>query len=164
MALAVGTKAPDFTLRCVTNGEIGDFNLAEGLKSGPIVLLFFPGAFTNVCQKEMCEVSQQSQFYSDRDATVVGISVDSVYALRAWAKTEGITVSLLSDYCREVTELYDAVWPNFSGMGPCSARVSYVIAQNGDIVFSEHLPLLGDFPDMEGIEQAVNATKTLNSG
>lgn len=163
MALSVGTQAPDFTLRCIKDGEIGDFNLAETLKSGPVVLLFFPGAFTHVCQSEMCKVSQEKQFYSDQSTTVVGISVDSVYSLGAWAKQEGITVPLVSDYERVVTNLYDAVWANFAGMGSCSARVSYVIDGSGIIRFAEHLPLLGDFPNFDEIEKAIIASKNYSS-
>lgn len=152
MPLAPGSRAPDFTLRTMTKDGPADFRLADHLGKRNIVLLFFPGAFTHVCKAEMCKMSEETGRYENLDALVVGISVDTFYAQDAWARQEGITIPLLSDLQHEATSAYGAVWPNFSGMGPSSARAAFVIGKDGFIAYSEQTQSLLDMPDFEKIE------------
>jgi len=155
MALSAGTKAPDFTVRTMTKDGPADFKLSDHIGKKNIVLLFFPGAFTHICKAEMCKMSEETAKYAGLDALVCGISVDTFYAQDAWAKQESITIPLLSDFKHEVTRAYDVVWPDFSGMGPASARASFVIDKNGVIVYSEQTASLLDLPDFEKIEAAL---------
>lgn len=155
MALSVGTPAPDFTLRTLTAEGPADFSLGDYLGKQNVVLLFFPGAFTHVCKAEMCKMSEETDRYKGWDALVVGISVDGIYALDAWAKQDGISIPLLSDFQHKVTQAYDAVWPNFAGMGPASARASFVIDKTGKIVYSEQTASLLDMPQFDKIEAAL---------
>lgn len=157
MALAVGTNAPDFNVRTMTAAGAADFKLSDYKGDKNIVLLFFPGAFTHVCKDEMCRMTDETSKYEKLDALVCGISVDSIFALDAWAQKEKIGIPLLSDYKHEVTRAYDVVWPNFDGMGPCSARAAIVIDRNGVITYSEACPSLLDQPDFEAIEKLLSA-------
>lgn len=152
MPLVAGSLAPDFTLRTMTGEGPTDFRLADHIGKKNIVLLFFPGAFTHVCKAEMCKMSVEADRYDSLDALVVGISVDTFYSQRAWADQEGITIPLLSDLQHQVTQAYDVVWPDFSGMGPASARAAFVIGKDGRIAYSERTPTLLDVPDFEAIE------------
>ena len=98
MALPVGTKAPDFTLKSKTVEGLRDVKLSENFGRKNTVLLFFPAAFTGVCTQEMCDVSRRARaLTTDLNAKVIGISVDSPFAQEAWAQKENITITLASD-------------------------------------------------------------------
>ena len=83
MALAKGTKAPDFTLKTKTDGSLVNVKLSDNFGRRQTVLLFFPLAFTGTCTQELCEVSAGLEAYRDLDAAVYGISVDSPHAQEA---------------------------------------------------------------------------------
>ena len=95
MPLAVGTKAPDFTLSTKTADGPKQITLSENFRQINTLLLFFPMAFTGTCTTEMCEVSQGLNAYTDLNAAVYGISGDNPFAQEAWAQKEKIAVPLL---------------------------------------------------------------------
>ena len=94
MPLAVGTKAPDFTLSTKTAEGPKQIKLSENFGKGNTLLLFFPMAFTGTCTTEMCEVSAGLNAYTSLNAVVYGISGDNPFAQEAWAQKEKITVPL----------------------------------------------------------------------
>lgn len=157
MALPVGAKAPDFTLKGATAEGLADFTLSSNFGQKPTVLLFFPLAFTSVCTAEFCDVSGGLSKYEELNAQVVGISVDSPFAQDAWAKKESITIKLLSDLNKEVTKAYDVVFPGLAGIGDTSARAAFVIDKDGVIQYSEQTPTPKDLPDFEKIQQTLAA-------
>jgi peroxiredoxin len=103
MPIAVGTQAPDFTLKSKTSGNLVDVKLSANFGQKNTVLLFFPLAFTSVCTAELCDVTQGISAYQGLNADVIGISVDSPFAQEAWAKKENIGITLVSDLNKEVT-------------------------------------------------------------
>ncbi len=155
MALEIGTKAPEFTLKSLSADGPVDVSLSENFGKQATVILFFPLAFTGVCTREMCDVSSGLQKFADLKADVLGISVDSPFAQDAWAKKEGITIRLLSDLNKMVTKAYDVVFPNLAGIGDTSARAAFVVDQAGMIVYSEQTPTPKDLPDFAKIEAAL---------
>ena len=155
MALAVGTNAPDFTLKTKTADGLKDIKLSDHFGKGPVVLLFFPLAFTGVCTQEMCDVSGGLSAYADLGATVYAISVDSPFAQEAWAKANNITVTLLSDLNKTVIKAYDVVFPNLVGVGDTAARAAFVIGKDGVIKYSEQTPTPKDLPSFEKIKAAL---------
>jgi len=155
MPLAAGTTAPDFTLKTLSSTGLGDVSLSATYAEKNVVLLFFPGAFTSVCEQELCDVSSGLSAYNDLNAQVFGISQDSPFALTAWASQKGISFPLLSDWGGKVTEAYDVVFPDFAGLGPGTARASFVIDKNGVIVYAEQTPTLRDLPDFAAILAAL---------
>jgi glutaredoxin-dependent peroxiredoxin len=155
MPLPVGAKAPDFILRTKTADGLQDVRLSEHLGQSNVVLLFFPGAFTHICTQEMCDVTQGLGKYSDANAQVYGISNDTPYVLEEWSKQLKIGFPLLSDFQHEVARAYDVVWPDFSGLGPGTARAVFVIDKEGVIRYSEQTPTLLDFPKYEELETAL---------
>ena len=102
--------APDFNLK---NTEKNDIALSS-YKGKTVVLAFYPGAFTGVCDTEMCSLKDSMDSFNDLNATVLGISVDSPWANAEFAKKYEINFSLLSDYNRDVSNAYDMV---FNGLG-----------------------------------------------
>src|SRR6476619_147894 len=101
MAISVGTKAPDFTLKSKQASGLVDVKLSNNFGKKNTVLLFFPAAFTGVCTAEMCDVSGGLKAYHDLNAEVIGISVDSPFAQEAWAQKEKIQFTLASDLNKE---------------------------------------------------------------
>src|ERR1700731_3648690 len=117
MALAVGSKAPDFTLKTKTADGLQDVSLSSHLGKENVVLLFYPGAFTGVCTKEMCDVTGGLGAYTNANAQVYGLSNDTPFVLEEWSKQLKIGFPLLADFQKTVARDYDVIWPDFAGLG-----------------------------------------------
>jgi len=157
MPVAVGTPAPDFTLKTKDAGGIRDVSLKDHLGKEAVVLLFYPGAFTHICTQEMCDVTSGLDKFKNAKAQVYGVSNDSPFVLEEWSKQLKIGFPLLSDFQHAVAEAYDVVWPDFAGLGKGTARAVFVIDKEGVIQYAEQTPTLLDFPNYEAIDAAVGA-------
>jgi glutaredoxin-dependent peroxiredoxin len=157
MSLAVGAKAPDFTL--TTLGASGPelWKLSEHVGTKNLVLLFVPMAFTGVCTKELCQVSQGLNEFSALNATVVGISGDNPFAQQNWAQKEGITIPLLSDYEHAVARAYGVAYDSFLPaknltMGGVPKRSAFIVDRAGVIQYAESNDDPGKLPDFAAIK------------
>ncbi len=159
MAIKVGSKAPDFSLKSKTESGLVDIKLSANLGQKNTVLLFFPAAFTGVCTKEMCDISGGISQYSNLNAAVIGVSVDSPFAQEAWAKKENITIPLASDLNKTVTTAYDVLIPNFLGIGDFSARAAFVIDKEGVVQYAEQTPSPKELPNFSAIQAALAKLK-----
>lgn len=155
MPIPVGTTAPDFTLKTKTAEGLKDVKLSDNFGKKNTVLLFFPLAFTGVCTQEMCDISGGINAYTSLNAEVLAVSVDSPFAQEAWAKKDHITLTLLSDLNKTVTQSYDVVFPNLAGVGDTAARAAFVIDKNGKIVYSEQTPTPKDLPNFVAVKAAL---------
>ena len=155
MALYVGNKAPDFTLKTKTADGLKDVKLSNNFGKKQTVLLFFPLAFTGVCTQEMCDITAGLGQYAGLDAEVYGISVDSPFAQEAWAKQNSIKVTLLSDLNKTVIKAYGVVFPNLAGVGDTAARAAFVIGKDGMIKYVEVTPTPKDLPDFTAVQAAL---------
>ncbi|MEO6569812.1 MAG: peroxiredoxin [Opitutaceae bacterium] len=155
MPIAVGSQAPDFTLKTRTADGLKAVTLSENFGKTQTVLLFFPAAFTSVCTQEMCDITNGLGEYANLGAQVYGISVDGPAAQEAWAKQNKITVTLLSDLNKTVTRAYDVVLPNQSGMYETSARAAVVIGKDGVVKYAEQTPTPKDLPNFAAIKMAL---------
>ncbi len=155
MALEIGTKAPEFTLKSMSKDGLVDVSLSDYLGKKNVVLLFFPLAFTGVCTQELCDVSGGLDKYAGLHAEVLAISVDSPFAQDAWAKKEGISIKLLSDLNKSVTNAYRVLFPGLADIGDTSARAAFVIDKAGQIVYSEQTPTPKDLPNFEKISEVL---------
>lgn len=157
MALAIGTKAPDFTLPTKTADGPKQITLSEQFGKRNTVLLFFPMAFTGTCTTEMCSISNGLREYRDLNATVYGISGDNPFAQEAWAQKESISVPLLSDYEHKVTKAYDVAYESFLPqiglpMGGVPKRAAFVIDRAGIIQHVECLEDARELPNFDKIK------------
>jgi len=159
MAIPVGTKAPDFSLKSKQASGMVDVKLSDNLGKKNTVLLFFPAAFTGVCTKEMCEISEGLNSYAGMNASVVGISVDTPFSQEAWAQKEKITIPLASDLNKEVIKKYDVVFPMLAGVGDTAARAAFVIDKNGIVQYSEQTPTPKDLPNFDKVKEALAKLK-----
>jgi glutaredoxin-dependent peroxiredoxin len=152
MAIKVGTKAPDFTLKSKQPSGLVDVKLSDNFGKKNTVLLFFPAAFTSVCTKEMCDLSAGLNAFTGSGAQVVGVSVDTPFAQEAWAQKEKIGVTLASDLNKEVIKKYDVVFPMLAGVGDTAARAAFVIDKHGVVQYSEQTPTPKDLPNFEAVK------------
>lgn len=152
MAIPTGSKAPDFTLKTKTAEGLQDIKLADNIGHRNTVLLFFPLAFTGVCTKEMCDISGGLKAYTDLNAQVIALSVDSPFAQEAWAQKENITIPLASDLNKEVAKAYDVLLPDLVGIGAASARAAFVIDREGIVRYSEQTPTPLELPSFDLIK------------
>src|SRR5262245_48216018 len=127
MAIAVGTKAPDFNLKSKQAAGLVDVKLSNNFGKKNTVLLFFPLAFTSVCTTELCDVTAGLSAYAGLNADVIGVSVDSPFAQEAWAQKEKIGITLASDLNKTTVRAYDVVFPMLAGVGDTAARSAFVI-------------------------------------
>jgi peroxiredoxin len=152
MPIAVGTKAPDFTLKSKTATGLVDVTLSANFGKKNTVLLFFPLAFTSVCTKELCDLSAGLSAYTGLNAEVIGVSVDSPFAQEAWAKQEKIGITLASDLNKGTTKAYGVEFPGLAGIGDTSARAAFVIDKNGVVQYSEQTATPKDLPNFEAVK------------
>ena len=125
--------APDFNLK---NTNKNDIALSD-FKGKTVVLAFYPGAFTGVCDTEMCSLRDSMNSFNDLNATVLGISVDSPWANAEFAKKYEINFNLLSDYNRDVSKAYDMIFNGLGGLEgyECSNRGVLIIDGQGLIQY-----------------------------
>lgn len=155
MAISVGTKAPDFTLKSKQASGLVDLKLSDNFGKKNTVLLFFPAAFTSVCTQEMCSISAGLNGYSGLNASVVGISVDTPFAQEAWAQKEKISIPLASDLNKEVIKKYDVVFPMLAGIGDTAARAAFVIDKQGMVQYSEQTATPKDLPNFNKVKETL---------
>lgn len=154
--LAAGALAPDFTLSDQTGEEL---RLSELVEDGPVALVFFPLAFSGICTGELCELRDHLDVFADHRVRLLGISVDSVWSLRAWAAQEGYDFSILSDFWPhgDVAKSYGV----FVEERGTSGRATFVIGQDRRIVAAFEAPT-GQARDLSSYREALAALSAEN--
>ena len=155
MPIAVGSKAPEFSLKSKNASGLVDVKLSDNLGKKKTVLLFFPLAYTSVCTEELCDQSNGLAEYEKLGADVIGISVDSPFSQEAWAKASNITIRLASDLNKTVIKAYDVVFPNLVGIGDTAARAAFVIGTDGIVKYAEQTATPKDMPNFAAIKAAL---------
>lgn len=155
MAIKVGDKAPEFTL---TDSERKARSLKEFLGK-KTVLLFYPGAFTGTCTKEMCAIRDSLASFNSLNAKVVGISVDSPFANKGFADHNKITFPLLSDFTREVVSKYGILLNNFAGISgyTVAKRSVFLLDSQGVVKYAWISDDPGVEPPYEEVKKALTA-------
>jgi len=155
MSLPIGQKAPDFKLPDIDK----NFHSLEEFKGKNVVLFFFPAAWTGACTKEMCAVQEDFNVYSSMNTTTVGISVDTIFALKRFKEDYKLdNILLLSDFNKEAIKAYDVVFDNFSvGYNGVAMRSTFLIDKQGVLRYAEVLKAQGDLPDMDALQKAIKS-------
>lgn len=147
-----GEKAFNFSLK---NSEGEDVSLSDLTQDKSAVLLFFPLAFTSVCTTELCTMRDNMKIYNSLNANVAAISVDSFFTLKEFKKANNLNFQLLSDFNKEVSAAYGALYDEFHGMKGVSKRSAFVVNSEGIIEYSEILESAGDLPDFKAIQDTL---------
>ena len=159
MAISVGTKAPDFTLKSKQASGLVDVKPSNNFGKKNTVLLFFPAAFTGVCTSELCDITSGLGAYSGLNADVVAVSVDTPFAQEAWAQKEKIGITLASDLNKQTIKAYDVVFPMLAGVGDTAARAAFVIDKQGVVQYSEQTPTPKDLPNFQAVKDTLARLK-----
>src|SRR6202795_1972267 len=131
-ALKPGAQAPDFTTQATLAGKPFTFSLADALKNGPVVLYFYPAAFTKGCTVEAHEFAEATEKFKALGATVIGVSHDGIDTLNKFSVSECRNkFAVASDADKTITKAYDAV---LAAKPEYANRTSYVIAPTGKII------------------------------
>ncbi len=153
MSLKTGEKAPIFTLFSSDKEQIA----LENYRGKNVVLLFFPMAFTGVCTTELCTMRDDISNYNDLNAQILAVSVDSPFALDKFKKEQELNFPLLSDFNKEVSRMYGALYEEFvMGLRGVSKRSAFVIDKEGAVRYAEVLESAGDLPNFEAIKQTLS--------
>lgn len=148
MKIETGQKAPDFLLYDSEKNKVG----LSDFKGKNVLLLFFPQAFTGTCTKELCSVRDNIADYSNVNAQVLGISVDSIFTLAKYKEEQQLNFPLLSDFNKEVSEEYGSIYENFVfEMKGVSKRSAFVIDGEGIVRYAQVLENAADIPDFKAI-------------
>src|SRR5579871_908780 len=131
--LKASAAAPDFSAQASLGGKVFSFSLAQALKKGPVVLYFYPAAFTPGCTVEAHEFAEATAQYQALGATVIGVSHDDIETLNKFSVSECRSkFAVAADSDQSIMKSYDAtIWlaPDYAN------RVSYVIAPDGKVIY-----------------------------
>jgi glutaredoxin-dependent peroxiredoxin len=147
MSADVGSKAPDFTLM---NQDREPVSLG-GERGHPVVLAFFPAAFSSVCTKELCTFRDSLAKLNSAKAQIYGISVDTFFTLKAFQADQKLTFPLLSDFNKEVIRAYGAFNEDMIGLKGIAKRSVFVIDKDGIIRHREVLDDARNEPDYQKV-------------
>lgn len=151
-----GETAPDVTAPMRTpDGNITEFTLSSALEDGPVVLAFFPGAFTSVCTGEMKTFRDRLDEINDAGASLYGVSIDSPFSLGEFAEQNDLTFPLVSDTNKEIIDAYD-VEMDFEDLGisGVAKRSVFVVDGDGTITYAWVSDDPGVEPDYDEVERA----------
>ena len=155
MAATVGQKAPEFKL---LNDKREEVTLSSQ-NGHPVVLAFFPAAFTGVCTKELCTFRDSMAKLNSANAQVYGISVDTTFVLAEFKKQQNLNFPLLSDFNKEVIQAYGAFNPDMIGMKGIAKRSTFVIDKDGIV---RHAEVLEDARNEPNYDKVFETLKSLS--
>lgn len=156
--LAPGAKAPDFTTRGAIAGKVVNVSLAEKLRHGPVVLYFFPAAFTPGCNAEARAFAENIDAFKKAGATVIGMSADGIEDLQKFSSSECAGKFEVASAGPRIVEGYDVSLPRTVNGRQVTNRTSYVIDRKGNIVFVH-----SDMSPAEHITSTLDALRKLNT-
>ncbi|MDX1623465.1 MAG: redoxin domain-containing protein [Gemmatimonadota bacterium] len=156
MTIREGDPAPRFTLPDAPGHEV---DVGERIGERPVVLLFFPLAFSSTCTAEMCAVRDEWERWEELDAAVYGISVDSPFVTERFREEHRLPFPVLSDFNREVAEAYGVLYEEFYGLEGVAKRAAFVIGQDGKIAFSWVSDDASLEPDYEAVRKATERSR-----
>lgn len=151
MSVDVGSPAPDFTLM---NHERQPVTLSQQ-RGRPVVLAFFPAAFSSVCEKELCTFRDSLARLNTVDAQVYGISVDTFFTLKAFHDQQRLTFPLLSDFNKDVIRSYGAFNEDMIGLKGIAKRAVFVLDKEGVVRHREVLEDARNEPDYDRVWQTL---------
>lgn len=154
MPLQKGDPAPDVTLPSSSGEQV---SLASLWKTQPLVVLFFPLAFTSTCTRELCTVGDDLSAYTELGGQVVAVSVDSPFVLDRFRKETGAGYPFLSDFNRKASQGFGVVRQGIIGPGLLGAsdRAAFVVGTDGRIAYAWHDTNPGLLPPFDEIKAAL---------
>lgn len=156
MTLHINDKAPVFEL---PEGPGQMIDMGKEIASGPVVLLFFPLAFSSVCTEEFCTIRDDWSEWTRLGARVFGISVDSPFVSQKYRAESELPFPLLSDFNKDVSRQYGAIHEDFMGLKGISKRAAFVIDRNGVLAYTWVTDDPGNMVEFDAIKAAVESCR-----
>ena len=153
MCVDVGSHAPDFTLM---NQDRQPITLSQQ-RGAPVVLAFFPAAFSSVCTKELCTFQDALAQFNRTKAQVYGISVDTFFTLKAFQDQQKLTFPLLSDFNKDVIQAYGVFNPDMIGLKGIAKRAVFVLDKDGVVRYREVLDDARNEPNYDAVHKSLAA-------
>lgn len=154
--ISVGDEAPDFTAP-LANGDVAEMTLSDAVADGPVVLAFFPGAFTSVCSTELESFEDRLAEFADAGVTVYGVSIDTPFAQNAFREELDLSFDLISDSNRDIVDAYDVAM-DFTALGVhnLAKRAVFVVDEERTVTYA----WVSDDPGVEpDYDEVVAATR-----
>jgi peroxiredoxin len=152
MSIKTGEQAPEFTL---FSSELKEVSLKD-FAGKKVIIHFFPMAFTGVCTTQLCAIRDNFGFYQGLGAQVLGISVDSPFTLAKFKEDNNYQFHLLSDFNKEVSTAYGAIYEEFAfNLRGVSKRSAFVLNEKQEVIYAEVLESAGDLPNFNAIDDIV---------
>lgn len=156
MAIAVGSKAPDFTLINTDKKEVS----LKDFAGKTLVINFFPAAFTGVCTEQLCSNRDDLTYYNNIGAEVVGVSVDLPFSLGIFKAQQNINFDLLSDFNKDMIKAYGMYLEDFVlGLKGVAKRGVVVVDKTGTVIYAEETANPGTQVNFAGLKDALAAIK-----
>ncbi|GCF13025.1 peroxiredoxin [Haloarcula mannanilytica] len=153
--VSTGDTAPDISAT-IANGEVEAFELSDHLGDGPVVLAFFPGAFTPPCSNEMVALQEHLGDFHDAGATILGLSADSAFSLNSFREEHGLEFDLVSDMGRDAIDDYGVrIDIEDLGLLGVANRSVFVLDDDGEVTYSWVADDPTNEPDYEALLDAV---------
>lgn len=156
MSISIGSKAPDFSLYDSDKNKV---SLSDFKGNKNVLVLFFPMAFTSTCTEELCAVRDDIARYSNTNAQVLGISVDSVFTLAKYKEEQSYNFPLLSDFNKDISAAYRSIYETFTPMimKGVSKRAAFIIDKAGIVQYEEVLENAGEVPNFKAINSKLES-------
>jgi len=156
--ISVGDEAPDFTAP-LANGDVAEVSLSDAVVDGPVVLAFFPGAFTSVCSHELEAFDDRLVEFADADVTVYGVSIDTPFAQNAFREELSLEFDLISDSNRDIVDAYDLAM-DFTALGVhnLAKRAVFVVDEDRTVTYAWVSDDPGVEPDYDEVVAAARDT------
>ncbi|MBX0295110.1 redoxin domain-containing protein [Haloarcula nitratireducens] len=155
--VSTGDSAPDISAT-VANGEVEEFELSDHLGDGPVVLAFFPGAFTPPCSNEMVALQDHLGDFEDAGATILGVSADSAFSQNAFREEEDLEFDLVSDMDRDAIEDYGVrIDIEDLGLHGVANRSAFVVDDEGEVAYDWVADDPTNEPDYDELLDAVES-------
>jgi peroxiredoxin len=149
--LTEGDAAPDFVLPGTDGDELREYMLAEHTKEGPVVIAFYLFDFHPTCTDELCSLGDLGWFTLDEDVTAFGVSTDSAFSHRAFAREHGIEFPLLSDDSGAVSDRYGVLSEGYEGHRVVSERAVFVVDEATTVRYAWVAENPGTHPDWDEV-------------
>ncbi len=151
MSIIIDQPAPQFTL---SSSELKTVSLSD-YKGRKVIIHFFPLAFTGVCTAQLCAMRDNFGYYDGLNAVILGISVDSPFTLAKFKEENNYQFQLLSDFNKEASTAYGAIYDTFFGMKGIAKRSAFVVDEEQNIIYAEVLEDANSLPDFNAIAEIV---------
>jgi len=155
MPPSVGDVAPDFSLPAGPGPDRITLSSFKGER--PVVVLFFPLAFSSVCTDELCAVGEELDGFQELDAQLLALSTDSPFVTQRFAREVGAGFPVLSDFNKEAMTAYDVVYEDFFGLKGVAKRSVFVVDREGVVRYVWVTEDADELPDLTAVRDAVAA-------